>query len=117
MCKGYLYVLPLHVHDRIERFARHLITQQVLKSVSRYYPPAIEHYRQPRIEVRIVAQHRLHYIIVERIVLKQTVIRLEVYVRTRLVGGGFRGVAYQFSILKLCRTHITVAVASHLKLC
>ena len=32
--EGYLYVLPLHVDYRIKRFAGHLVTQQILQTIS-----------------------------------------------------------------------------------
>ena len=34
MGEGYLYVLALHVHYRVERFAGHLVAEQVLQTIS-----------------------------------------------------------------------------------
>ncbi len=117
MGEGYLYVLALQVYDGVEGIAGHAVLQQVLQSAARQYAPVVVHDGQPRVQVGVVAQHGLHNLVVELVVLEQRVVRFKEYVRPVLVLCGLCDVADQLSALEGCPAHLSVAIAVHLEVC
>ena len=85
MRESYLYILSLKMDYRIDAVVCHCIVEQILKSVAAQDSPAVIHYGKPRVQISVIAEHRLYEIVVERIVLEQRGIRLEEDIRAVLV--------------------------------
>lgn len=85
MGEGYLYVLAFEVDNGIERVCRHRVDEQILQTIAALDATAIVHDRETAVEVGIVAEHRLHILIVEGIVLEQGVVGLKEDVSTILI--------------------------------
>ena len=100
MGEGNLYVLALEVDDGVQRVCRHGVDKQVLKAVAALDAPAVIHYGKPAVKVSVVAEHGLHELIVERIVLEERIVRLKEYVRAVLVMRRLRLVALELAFLK-----------------
>ena len=88
MGEGYLDVLTLHVYDGIEAIGCHVVGEQILQTVTTGYAPAVVHDDEPLVEVGVVAQHRLHDVVVELIVTEEFVvaIRLKEDICTVFIG-------------------------------
>ena len=65
VAKCNLNILALHVNYRVETVDGHSVFQQVLQSVARQNAPAVVHNRQSGVEICVVAEHCLHYIVAE----------------------------------------------------
>ena len=65
MREGNLDVLTLHVYDGIERFGGHRVCEQVGESVARHDSPTVIHDGQTGVEIGIVAEHRLHEVVMK----------------------------------------------------
>ena len=97
VCEGNLNVLALQVDYRIERVVGQAVFQEVFKSVSRENAPTVVHDGQAGVQVGVVAQHRLHDVVVEAVVLKHRVVGLEIDVCARLVVGLLGDVGFQLA--------------------
>ena len=115
MREGNLDVLALHVYDGIERFGGHRVCEQVGKSVARHDAPTVIHYGQTGVEIGVVAEHRLHEIVMERVADEECRVRLEEDVRSVLVLRWLRDVALQHATLKDERPHRAVTVRAYLE--
>ena len=115
MGEGYLDVLAFEMDNGIEWVGRHRVDQQVLQSVAALDAAAVVHDRQTAVEIGIVAEHRLHKLVVERIVLEQGVVRLKEDVGTILVLGRLRVVALKLTTLKDERPHLSFTIAPDLE--
>jgi len=108
MGKGDLDVFALHVNNLIETFIGHIVGQQILQTMTAEDAATIVHDGESGVQISIVAEHRLHEIIVERIVLEQGIIRFEEDEGTILVLGIFGLVAFQNTFLELQMAHLAV---------
>ena len=116
MRKGHLNVLALQVDNGIEGIVGHAVAQQVFQSVARKDAPAVVHDGKTGVQVGIVAQHDLHNVVMELIVLEQRVVRFKIYVRAVLVGGVFGHVTLHNALLEGCLAHLTVAERAYLEM-
>ena len=66
------------MHNGIETVVGHIVVEKVLQSVAALYPAPVVHDGQAGIEIGVVAQHGLHNLVVEGIVLEKGVVGLEV---------------------------------------
>ena len=115
MGKGYLDVLALHVDDGIHGVGGHGIGEQVFQTVARKDASPVVHDGQTRIKIGIVAQHRLHEIIMETVVFEQCVVGFKEDIGAALIGSFLGYVGDEFTALKLCRAHFAVAIGTHLE--
>ena len=113
--EGDFDVLALHVDDGIDAGTGHGVVEQVLEPVAAEDAATVVHDGQPGVEVGVVAQHGLHDLVVETVVLKQAVVGLKPDVGAGLVGGGLGGVGLQPPCLEGGRAHLSVAVGPHLE--
>ena len=74
------------------------------------------HNGQTRIQVGVVAQHVLHDVVVEGVVLEQRVVRLEIDIGTILVLSVLSGIALQNAALESGATHLAVTIAGYLEM-
>ena len=115
MCKGYLYVLALDVYDGVKRVGGHGVGKEVGKTIARQYAMTVVHDGKTRVEVGIVAQHRLHDVVVERVVNEERWVWLEVDVCAVLVVGVGGLVVGKVALLKLQRPYLAVSVRLYLE--
>ena len=108
MGKGNLDIFALHVDNLIETLVGHIIGQEILQTMTAEDAATIVHDGESGVQISIVAEHRLHEIIVERIVLEQGIIRFEEDEGTILVLRIFGLVALQDTFLKLQMAHLAV---------
>ncbi len=113
MGKRDLDVLALDMHNGIKRVGGHVVNQQILQSVAALDAPAIVHDGQARVEVSIVAEHIFHDFIVERIVLKQRVVRLKIDISTVFVVAFFCYILLEDATLERKLAYLSLTVASH----
>ncbi len=85
MGESYLDVLALHVNNLVEALVGHIVLQEVLQAMTAQDTATIVHDGKPRVQVSIVAKHRLHDVIVETIVLEERIVWLEEDVGTIFV--------------------------------
>ena len=111
--KGYFYVFPFQVDDRIKPVVGHIIVQQVYQTVAGMDAAAVEHDGQSRVQVCVVAQHRFNEFGAERVVLEQSTVRFEIDESSVFVGCRFRRFAGQDSAFESGPAHFAVAMASH----
>ena len=116
MGEGYLYVLALHVYDGVDALVGHAVVEQVFQSVAAEDAPSVVHDGQPGVQVGVVAQHRLHDIILEAIVFEHRVVGFEEYQCARLVGGCLRLVVLQLTTFEHHFPHLALAVGSCLEM-
>ena len=116
MGKGNLDVFALHVDNLIKTLVGHIIGQEILQTMTAEDAATIVHDGESGVQISIVAEHRLHEIIVERIVLEQGIIRFEEDEGTVLVLGIFRNIALQNTFLKLQMAHLAVAERLYLEM-
>ena len=117
VCKGYLYVLTLHVYDGVKRVGGHRVGEQVSQAVAREDAPTVVHDGESGVEIGVVAQHRLHEVVVERVTDEQCRVGFEEDVGAVLVGRVLGDVRCQVAALELERTHLAVAIRLHLEVC
>ena len=60
MRKGHLNVVAGQMNRRIKRLLIHLLLQEIQQTILRLKFLPVEHERQPRVQVRIIATHLLH---------------------------------------------------------
>ena len=66
MCEGNLDILAHDVDDGVEFRHGHVVLQQVLQSVAALDAPSVVHDGEPRVQIGVVAKHRLHKLLVGR---------------------------------------------------
>ena len=115
VCERNLDVFALEVYYRVDAVGGHRVVEQVFKSVAAQNPASVVHDGQSCVQVSVVAQHRLHEVVVERVVLEERVVGHEVYVSTCLVLRFLGLVALQHAALEYRRAHCSVAVRPHLE--
>ena len=108
--KGYLYVFASQMYDIVEGTGRHSILKQVRESVATQDAPSVEHDGQACIQVSIVAQHHLHELVLEGVMLKQGGIGLEIDECAVLVLSILSNVGLQDALLEGGSPHLSVAV-------
>ena len=116
MGEGYLDILALHVDDGIDALIGHRVVEQVFQSVAAQDAAAVVHDDEPRVEIGVVAEHDLHNLVVERIVLEERVVGLEGDEGARLLLGRHGLVAQQVAALEDCGAHLSLAVGAHLEM-
>ena len=114
--EGNLDILALDVDDWIDGVGGHRVGEQVLQTIARKDASPIVHDGQACVQVGIVAQHGLHELIMELVVLKKGVVGFEENIGAALVLSRLGGVAHQLTALKFCRAHLAVAIGSHLEM-
>ena len=85
MGKGHLDIVTLQMDDGIQRVVGHAVFQQIFQSMTRENTTTIVHDGQTRVQIGVVAQHVLHNVVLELIVLEQRVVGFKVDVRAVLV--------------------------------
>ena len=115
MCEGNLDILAHDVDDGVEFRHGHVVLQQVLQSVAALDAPSVVHDGEPRVQIGVVAKHRLHKLLVELVVLEQRVVGTEVDVGSVLVLRVAGLVADELAFLEDEGSHFSLAVALHLE--
>ena len=110
-----LYVLTFQVDDGIDALGGHLVVEQILQSVAAEDAPTVVHDGQTGVQIGVVAEHRLHDVVVETVVLEQRGVGFKEDVRSRLVLRGHRAVGLQHAALERHAAHLALAVAASLK--
>ena len=77
MGKGYLNILALHVNNLIETLIGHIVAQKVLQTMTAEDTATIVHDGETCIQISIVAEHRLHDVIMETVVLEKRIVWFE----------------------------------------
>ncbi len=113
--EGNLYVLARKMDDGIERLVVHAVVQQVAQSFAREDAPAVEQDGETRVQISVVAQHRLHKLVVELVVLEKGGVGFEIDVRAVLLLRVLRCVALQHALRKNNAVHLPVAVGARLE--
>ena len=85
--ESHLDVLALHVDDVVEAVIGHVVGKKILQTVAAQDATTIVHDGKARIEIGVVAKHRLHDVIVEAVVLEESVVGLEKDVGSVLILG------------------------------
>ena len=85
--ESHLDVLALHVDDVVETVIGHVVGKKILQTVAAQDATTIVHDGKARIEIGVVAKHRLHDVIVEAVVLEESVVGLEKDVGSVLILG------------------------------
>ena len=85
--ESHLDVLALHVDDVVETVIGHVVGKKILQTVTAQDATTIVHDGKARIEIGVVAKHRLHDVIVEAVVLEESVVGLEKDVGSVLILG------------------------------
>ena len=116
VCEGYFNILSFHVDDGIQRVDGHVVRQEILQSMPAEDTPSVVHDGQSRIQVSIVAEHFLHDVIMETVVLEECIVRFEVDVCAVLIRRLLRFVASDVAFLKRKFTHLAVTEALHLEM-
>ena len=111
MGEGNLDILAFQVDYRIKSVVGHTIVQQIFQSMTRQDTPIVIHNGKACIQVGIVAEHILHDIILELIVLEQGIIGLKEDECAVLILRILRDVAHHLSALEYSLTHFSVAIA------
>ena len=114
MSQRYLDIFTAEVNDGIQRLHIHVLRQEVKQSVLRVELLPVEVEREARIEVRIVAHHRLDEISAELVVLEETFgsigLKLDKRTARRVLGVIHNtGIAHQPTLLKLRTAHLALA--------
>ena len=100
VCESNLNILSLHVNDRIQWINSHIISQKVLQTMSTKYTTAVVHDGQSCIQIGIVTEHLLYYIIMEAIIFEERCIWFKVDIGTILVRRLLCFVALEVTFLK-----------------
>ena len=103
------------MYDGIERVCRHRVDEQVLQAVAALDTAAVVHDRETTVEIGIVAEHRLHKLVMERIVLEQRVVGLEEDISTVLILRRLSLIADELAALKDECAHLSLTITLHLK--
>ena len=74
MGKGYLNILTLHVDNIIETLIGHIVAQKVLQAMTAEDTATIVHDGETCIQISIVAEHCLHDVIMETVVLEERIV-------------------------------------------
>ena len=85
MRKGHLDIVALQMDNGVQRVVGHAVFQQIFQSMTRENTTTIVHDGQTRVQIGVVAQHVLHNVVLELIVLEQRVVGFKVDVRAVLV--------------------------------
>ena len=115
MRKRNLDILTRQMTNRVESIVVHTIIQEVRQTVARHDTPPPKHNRKPRVEICIIAQHRLDILTPKRIMLEKRRIRLEENIRTILLLRILRHIAHQAPLLKDRTPHLPVTIRMSLK--
>ena len=95
MRKSHFDIVAFQMDDGIQRRSRHFIVEQVFQTVFRIEFLSVEDDSKPRVEIRIILQHRFHESFIVRIVDKQTVIGKKFHQGAARFGAGFDGRFFQ----------------------
>ena len=78
MGEGDVNAVAREVHHGIEAGCRHVVVEEVFQTVTAHDAPSVVEYGEARVEVGVVAQHVLHELAVELVVLEEFGIGFEV---------------------------------------
>ena len=106
-------VFAFQVDYGIETVARHVVVEQVFKSVAAKYASAVVHNGKPRVEIGVVAEHRLNYVVVELIIEEKRGVGFEEYECSVFVVSRLGSVGCQLPLFECCLSHRSVAVGAH----
>ncbi len=117
MGKGNLDILTLQMDDGVKRLVGHTVFQQILQSMTGEDTSTIIHDGQSDIQIGIVAEHILHYLIMKLVVLEEfgIVVGLEEDVCAVLVLRVLRHIAGYNAFLESGPSDFAVTVAPYLK--
>ena len=116
MCEGYFNVLSFHVDDGIQRVYGHVVRQEVLQSMPAEDTPSVVHDGQSRIQVSVVAEHLLHDVIMETVVLEERIVRFKVDVCPAFIRRLSCSVVLDVAFPEREFTYPAVPVALHLEM-
>ena len=116
MCEGYLNVLALHMHDFIQSLIGHVVSQEILQAMTAQDAATIVHDGKTGVQISIVAKHGFHDVIMERIVLEESIIWFEEDVSTILVLGLRSLVALEVTTLENQVAHLAITEGFHLEM-
>ena len=111
MGKGNLDILAFQVDDGIKSVVGHAVVQQIFQSMTRQDAPIVIHDGKACVQIGIVAEHILHDIILELVVLEQGIIGLKEDESAVLILSILCDVAHHLSTLEDGLTHFTIAIA------
>ena len=112
MGKRYFYVFTGKMYYRIYTLRCHIVIQQVFQSVTAYYTTAVIIYRQPGIQVSIVAEHRFNKLRTKMIIEKQSIVRLKIDERSVFFVGNRCRITDKLTSFKHSLTHLSFANTS-----
>ena len=115
MGEGNLDILPFEMDDGVDALGGHVIVQQILQAITTQNAPAVIHDGKTRVQIRIVAEHNLHDIIMELVVLEQGIIRLEEDIGTILILRILGLVAFHHTSFKGDAAYLPFAEAPYLE--
>ena len=115
VCEGNLNVLTLQMDNGIEPVIGHTVAEQILQSMSGENATAVVHDGQSGVQIGIVAKHVFHDFIVKGVIQEQRIVGFEMNIGTILILRVLRLVADHFTTFEDGHTHLTITVATHLK--
>ena len=110
--EGYVDALAFEVHYGVKPGGGHIVGEQVFEAVAADDAAAVVVDGEPRVEVGVVAEHRLHKLAAEAEVAEEFRVGLEIDVRTVFLLRVFVHVAHEHAALKGGLMHLAVAVGA-----
>ena len=116
MGKGYLNILTLHVDNIIETLIGHIVAQKVLQTMTAEDTATIVHDGETCIQISIVAEHRLHDVIMETVVLEERIVWFKKDESTILILRLGSIVFQEITTFENKMAHLAVAERLHLEM-
>ena len=110
--EGNVYALAFEVHDGVKPGGGHIVGEQVFEAVAADDAAAVVIDGKSRVEVGVVAEHRLHKLAAEAEVAEEFRVRLEIDVRAVFLLRVCVHVAHEHAALKGGFVHLAVAVGA-----
>ena len=98
--KSDVYAFPLKMHNRIEPLRSHVVGEEILQTVARDDATTIVENGKPRVEIGVVAQHRLNEFAMKAIVQEELRIGFKVDKCAIFLFGIARNIRHKFAALK-----------------
>ena len=110
-----LDIFAFKVYYGVKPVVGHIVGEQVFQSVAALNPAPVIHYDKSRVQISVVAEHCLHEIIVEMIVLEQLRVWFKEDVRAVLILCFLCTVVLKFTLLEHHRAHFAVSITACLE--
>ena len=102
--------------NRIKRIVGHPVLQQILQSVTGKDAATIIHNGKTNIQIRIIAEHILHNLVMEPIVQELGHVGLKENISAVLVLRRLSDITFQFATLKNGLSHFAIAITVNLEM-